>query len=290
MTALPTFAESRDARLSIVSLAGSDAAPPVVVINGGPGQSHHSVRGLGLLAAVGVHVVTYDQRGLGRSTGPVGAEGYALALQVEDVDAVRVALGRARITLVGHSYGGLLAMAYATAHPDRVSALVLVSPAAPDWSGTQAAGARFNARVTALAGAGKITLPPPAPVGDDCSGATATFLPALFADPDLAGRGAVADILGTRCSVRVQTATFGGLTGYDLRPALGTLRLPVLVVVGEGDALGTAPARAIVAALERAPVRLVELRRCGHFPWVEDRAAFEAAVLPFLRERSATPD
>lgn len=69
-------------------------------------------------------VVLYDLRGHGRSERP--ASGYAVADHVADLHALLDALGLDRVTLVGNSFGGLLAVAFAAAHPERVAGLLLV--------------------------------------------------------------------------------------------------------------------------------------------------------------------
>jgi len=70
-------------------------------------------------------VVSYDQRGAGRSTAPDDLD-YSLDAHVADLEALRSALGAGSVQLVGQSWGGAIASAYAATHPDRVSALVLV--------------------------------------------------------------------------------------------------------------------------------------------------------------------
>jgi proline iminopeptidase len=70
-------------------------------------------------------VVAYDQRGRGRSRGP-RAEDVTMASEIDDLDAVRRAVTDGQTALLGHSWGGVLAMAYAAEFPERVSKLVLL--------------------------------------------------------------------------------------------------------------------------------------------------------------------
>ena len=71
--------------------------------------------------------MSYDQRGAGRSARPDDFD-YSLKAQVADLEAIRNALGVVRVQLVGQSWGGAVAAAYAATYPDRVSALILVGP------------------------------------------------------------------------------------------------------------------------------------------------------------------
>lgn len=117
--------------------------PDVVFVHGGPGFPTRG-RPRGLVALSTSHRVhLFDQRGCGRSTRPITRLGegsfYAklrtventlgLAEQIADIERIRRRLGRDRLILVGHSLGGLVAALYAAEFPQRVEALILVSPA-----------------------------------------------------------------------------------------------------------------------------------------------------------------
>src|SRR6185503_1952423 len=104
-----------------------EGVPPVVFLHGGPGQGseHFDVLEGPYLETV-LRMVYYDQRGSGKSERPAGGD-YKLGTLVEDVDALRRNLGVEKIAIIGHSFGGLLAIEYAKAHPEQVSHLVFVS-------------------------------------------------------------------------------------------------------------------------------------------------------------------
>ncbi len=76
-------------------------------------------------------MVYYDQRGSGRSERPWSG-GYSLERLVEDVEALRRELGAPSVALIGHSFGGTLALEYAAKYPERGSRMVLVGAAAKD--------------------------------------------------------------------------------------------------------------------------------------------------------------
>jgi proline iminopeptidase len=79
----------------------------------------------------GRKIVFYDQRGTGKSTRVSDGAPQTMEAQVADLEAIRAHFGFAKFALVGDSYGGLLAMAYAAAHPEHVEKLVLSDSAAP---------------------------------------------------------------------------------------------------------------------------------------------------------------
>jgi len=79
-------------------------------------------------------LIFIDERGSGRSQNLEDASGYTIENMVEDVEAVRQALGLGKISLLGHSYGGALAQAYALKYQRNLSHLILGST----WSSTKA--------------------------------------------------------------------------------------------------------------------------------------------------------
>src|SRR5258707_2110947 len=78
-------------------------------------------------------IVFYDQRGTGKSKHVKPDASWGMDAQVADMEAVRAKFGFQKFDLVGDSYGGLLAMAYAAAHPERIEKLILSDSAAPAW-------------------------------------------------------------------------------------------------------------------------------------------------------------
>ena len=110
--------------------------PPIVVVHGGPDFDHcYFLPELDRLAD-SFRLVYYDQRGRGRSAAGVRPEDVTLRSEVEDLDRVRSRFGLESIAVLGHSWGGVVAMEYAIRHPDRVSQLILLDTApasAGDW-------------------------------------------------------------------------------------------------------------------------------------------------------------
>src|SRR5688572_5018500 len=104
----------------------------LVVVHGGPGNSLSSVEPDYAPLAARRRVIYYDQRGGGRSDLIADDNKLSLAHHIADLDAVRAHFGLERMKLLGNSWGGLLAAAYAAAHPDRVERLVLQDSAPPN--------------------------------------------------------------------------------------------------------------------------------------------------------------
>jgi proline-specific peptidase len=114
----------------------SEGKLPVVLLHGGPGATHDYLEPLGALAETGGRrVVFYDQIGCGKSDLPEDDSLWVVETFVEELDAVRGALGLDRIHLFGSSWGGMLAMEYALTQPRGLESLILASSPAsiPQW-------------------------------------------------------------------------------------------------------------------------------------------------------------
>jgi proline iminopeptidase len=106
---------------------------PLVLINGGPGGTHHYFHPWFSRARDYARVIYYDQRGTGLSDFEPGTHGYSVEQAVADLDAIRVSLGIDKWILLGYSYGGFLAQYYTTIHPENVAGLVLVGASPGLW-------------------------------------------------------------------------------------------------------------------------------------------------------------
>ena len=108
---------------------------PIIAVNGGPGLSHAYMMQNDLWQRVAAHrfVVLYDQRGTGLSKHLQPNAPQTMDAQVADLEALRAALKLDRFALLGDSYGGLLSMAYASAHPEHIAKLILSDSPGPSW-------------------------------------------------------------------------------------------------------------------------------------------------------------
>lgn len=100
---------------------------PLILINGGPGGTHHYFHPWFSRAKKFARVIYYDQRGCGLSDFKPGEEGYSVFQAVKDLEKLRKALGIEKWVLLGFSYGGFLAQFYAVNYPEHMAGLVLLS-------------------------------------------------------------------------------------------------------------------------------------------------------------------
>jgi proline-specific peptidase len=112
----------------IVGDPANDAErPPLLLLHGGPGAPHDYLENLEQLADAGRRVIFYDQLGCGFSDKTGKPEMYSVALYVEELAAIREALGLTRLHILGQSWGGMLAMEYALTQPTGAASLLIES-------------------------------------------------------------------------------------------------------------------------------------------------------------------
>lgn len=263
--------------------------PPVVFCHGGPGLWDTLQEPARLLRehAGSVRVHRWDQRGCGRSG---GGGPYTVARSVADLHAVRGHFHLARMALVGHSWGALLALRYALAHPDRVSGLVYVSGTGvdPDETWFDTFLANFRQRL----GPDRARYEELAAKGPRWTTAEAREWAVLqwttdFVDPDRERARAHAEAMATPWfGVNVEAnRELRDEVGAELRTgrlpfACRGLDVPTLIVDGAQDPRPRAAVDSLARALPR--VRRVVLPGAGHLPWAEDPAGFQSAVGDFL--------
>jgi len=252
-------------------VAGDPSSGNVLIaVHGGPGMSSDYMASLEQLAGPDLAVVTYDQRGTGRSTSPPqDAASYALLTYVADLEAVREAVGAESVHVFGHSWGGVVAMRYASVHPQRVRSIVLLGSGAPSMEAARAAQEHRMQRIVALQQQDLIP--------GNLSTAADIF-PAYFSDPHFEMPG---ELKNAYYNPTVEQLTWSALGEFDFSAEVGALHQRVLFLWGEDDPFGLPMAEATLDALSAADVEFVRLTSCGHF-WHECPAAFFSQVRAFL--------
>jgi len=254
-----------------------------VVANGGPGFDHSYLHVSEVWNALARDrpVVLYDQRGNGRSAALKSGQSCTLADQIADLDALRAHLGYERIDLLGHSWGGYLAMAYAAHHPERVERLVLVDSAAPKWNDTL-----FLFKEVFPEGVERQAALQYAETMGDRAASDADireYLAMLFYAPEK--RDAfLAAAAGYRYNREVNQALNADLGRFDLNPELAKIRFPTLVINGRFD-MNVAPLSAFRIHRAIPGSKLAIFEKSGHLPFFEEPEAFLRTVGEFLAGR-----
>jgi proline iminopeptidase len=269
-----------DVELAYETYGSAGPATPVIVANGGPGLSHIYMLQNDVWTRLSQHrqIVFYDQRGTGRSKQVKPDAAWGMDAQVADLEAIRARFGFQKFDLVGDSYGGLLAMAYAAAHPEHVEKLVLSDSAAPAWKDI----------VRVLPDVYPDVLERMAVLGP-ASGANAAdqrirdhFLMLFYSEANRDAYLAGVKDLGSvpEVSAAVQKAT----TTLDLTPELPKFKFPTMVITGRFD-MNVTPVTAwkIYKAIPGA--KFVVFERSGHLPSYEEPDKYVKVVDAFFSER-----
>jgi proline iminopeptidase len=261
----------------------SAGSAPLVVLHGGPGADHRYLLPQMLHLAREHDLLLYDQRGGGQSRAP-NNEPIGWRDHVADLASVCREFGIVTPTLVGYSWGAMLAMLYAMeAQGDAMlsapARLALVSPAPVTAEYRQAFDANLRRRgnAPAIVAEREALIASGARERDPEGYRQRIFelgVAGYFADPAEAR-----DLTPFRVVGRVQQSTWESLGDFDLRPGLERVRVPSIVVAGRDDPIPTASS---VDAARALRAELVLLDRCGHVPYVERPQELWAALDPFL--------
>lgn len=263
------------------------SGPRLVCLPGGPGRAAAYLEDLGGLSEHRT-LVRLDSRANGRSEVPADPSTLRFDRLARDVEALREHLGLDQLDLLGHSAGALVAQSYAADQPQRLRSLLLVTPSDRLQGGTRAdvaaiAAARSDEPWYAAAAEAQLALQDAAPAQRQALvRATRPFLYGRW-DERTQAHAATADTQSSRRAELGFAAGEGEVDVAALVAALADVSAPVLVVGGDRDAVtGVAAVHAVAASFRHASVVLVP--RAGHFPWVDEPAAFVAAVRTWLHD------
>lgn len=259
---------------------------PLIVLHGGPGLSHDYLLPQLYKLAENNFVIFYDQRGSGRTTGEINSSTITIETFVSDVNTIRHAFNLKKVSILGHSWGGFLAMQYAIAHPEHIEKLIL-SNSMPASSEEYALFSQEWTRRMA-------------PYQNE--------LEAIHQSPEFAeGDSALIEkmyriIFKTYCfnpnsvnSLNLYMSPIASMNGarvyehfclnifdksFNLHESLTSLQIPTLVLHGDDDPIPPITAQKIHESIENS--EFVLMKDCGHFPFVEDQDIYFKLLEKFL--------
>jgi proline iminopeptidase len=265
---------------------GTGSKGVVLCLHGGPGATHDYMLPVADLAELGYRVVFYDQLGCGRSELPKDNALFVPERYVEEVEHVRRELGLGRVHLIGSSWGGMLAIAYALKYQSRLKSMTTV-------------GGLHNVPLT-IAEMQRMKRELPATVlrtlerhearGDYDSPAYQKAVMVFYRKHLCRLRvwpkelkyslNHISKPVYSTMNGPNEFTIVGNIRYWDVTEQLETIRLPTLVLTGEYDEVSPRVGRDIHKHIRGS--RLVIFPRCSHTAFWEDRKAFIATVAKFL--------
>lgn len=259
---------------------------PVLIVNGGPGMNSNGFAALAKMLSENNTTIIYDQRGTGASKiENLDASNITIDLMVEDIETLRKELGYEQWIVLGHSFGGMLAYAYASKYPESLKAMIQSHSGGMDLKIRDGfdimSGLTRTERDSLTHYMAKIRL------GDDSYETAlkrAEFLaPAYLYDGSLAPK--IASRLTER-NMMINSWVWDDLDriDFDASEEMKSFNKPVLILIGENE---VAPISLAELAHETLPnSRLVIMPECGHYGWIERPDIYLKEVKDFLKANS----
>ncbi|WP_280398067.1 alpha/beta fold hydrolase [Nocardia carnea] len=299
--------------------AGDPGAPVILLAHGFPELAYSWRHQIPELAAAGYHVLAPDQRGYGGSSRPEPVEAYDIAHLTADLTGLLDDVGVEKAVVIGHDWGATVAAGFALLHPDRISALAVLSvpptprPPAPPM---QILARRFGESFFYMLYFQQVG-PADTELGSDPATAIRRMLSGLrdgddprdqattrrlsapgpqgfierLPEPDRTPDWITDDDIDYYIAEFTRTGFTGGLNWYRnwhlLADApISTIRVPTLFLAGTADfALRNTP-RQRITEIVTGPYREVMIDGAGHWVQQERPSEVNTALLDFLRPES----
>jgi len=267
---------------------GSGAKTPLLTLHGGPGSSHNYLLPLQALADERP-VIFYDQLGCGKADAPEDDGVYTIQRSVDELDAVRAALGLDRVVLLGHSWGALLAVEYLCQGRGKGVERLILSGAMASIPQAIAGFERLFAtmpdgwgdKIHALEKAGKTGTPEYAELVQKFYD---TFVLRVPPSPEVL---ATLESLGKSPAYRVlngpnEFTIVGKIKDWDRRKDLKAITQKTLITTGEFDEVTLDCHQTLRDGI--AGSRLAVMSGCSHLTMNEKPAQYNALLRGFMNE------
>jgi proline iminopeptidase len=278
---------------------------PLLIVHGGPGSSHDDFLPWLLPLARTNRLVLIDERGCGKSERVADVQQYTVENMVDDVEAVRVGLNLGKISLLGHSYGGVLAQAYALKYQRNLSHLIL-SSTFPSTSAMNDVLAREKAQMSpdklarlqelekaGLFGKGEVWEHGRYPEEYEKLAWGNGYFRFLFGarpdpsyDPVMGNAPTNWDLYREMWGSDGEFVIDGNLKSVEYVDRLPSIKVPTLVMAGDHDECDPSLARTMHEKI--AASKLVILPNSGHLDYVDQPVLWIQSVRDFVNSKATT--
>ena len=263
---------------------------PIFFLHGSGGSHRYFLPYMDELAD-SYQLVFYDQRGTGLSDGQLDLSAITIDQFVEDLEALRVSFGFEKISLMGHSWGAIIAPSYAIEYQVHLDRLILVD-AFPvddvflvDFNKTYKQRFENLGLETQQTFSTTCTKPFPQLSSEEVAECNAIDAKIRFYDPDKAltmDSTIDPNTIKNLDVVRLQLRTDFNRTQQDWIAKLATLRVPTLILHGEFDPIPPASSEFIQQQIPDS--QLIIIKESGHFPFVEQPEQVFNTIRVFMQQ------
>lgn len=265
---------------------------PILFLSGGPGHSHDGLSPISEHLSKYYRCILLDQRGTGKShTSPMDSSTINLDQAMNDINLLIHTLKIKRITIIGHSWGAMLAISYAIKYPDSIAKLVLIDPGPLELSDYDIMEdnlySRYSKAEQAFMNLAKDSVFNNTASEELQREFNKTYIRYLFYN------AWTYDSLSEKIMKRISNPIFYNdkmfilmmqdlvRINYNLKPEISKLKMPILVICGREDPVGLFPTFTIKELNKKAKIAWIE--KSGHFPWVENPKSFYSQLLKYLK-------
>jgi proline iminopeptidase len=257
---------------------------PLLIINGGPGMNSNGFVDLAKRLSNQRQTIIYDQRGTGKSTLPqLNNTTISMDLMVADLEQLRKHLKFEKWSILGHSFGGMLASYYASIYPNRIEKLVLSSSGGIDLGLQSYAGTEINSRLSAQERAQLAYWNNKISNGD--TSFHARLQRGLNLAPAYVYNKTNVPIIAKRLTEgnsTINSLVWADLQriGFNCAEKLKSCNAPVLIIQGKQDIVLAKTALKSKSAFKNSKLMLLD--HCVHYGWLDQPKLYFEAIEGFL--------
>lgn len=259
---------------------------PLLLVHGGPGLDHSYLLPQMEILTEDYQLIFYDQRACGKSSADVDSNLISIESFVDDIEQIRQALNLEKIHLLGHSWGGMIAINYALTHQEHLNSLILLNPMSPNSELRAKENELLADQQTKEDSLDMAKIMQSQALQEKQSGAYEDLFRIIFRQQffDRSYADSLTLIFPGSFAQNSQVLQHLGrdLASYDLLPLMPQITIPSLLIYGDYDPLADLAGEKIHEALANSQYKVI--KDCGHFPYIEKQEEFVAILNEFVSE------
>ena len=276
------FAKNADASQTYYKVFGKGT--PILIINGGPGMNSNGFEGMAKILAEKYQTIIYDQRGTGKSTlKELNNNTLTMKLMADDIESLRKHLKIEKWTVLGHSFGGMLASYYATIYPNSIDKLILSSSGGVDL--TLLKGENLIEKGLTKAEKDSLNYWNDKIEKGDTShaarlGRGRAMAPAYVYDQKYIP--IIAERL-TQSNSTINSLLWSDMRkiNFDCKNKFSNFKNPVLIIQGKEDVISVEIAEIALKAFPNS--KMILLDNCKHYGWLDAKEKYFESIESFLK-------